>query len=279
MRSESIALLIAGKSRCPFLKRGPHLSQILGPVRSTSYRLASRIANSLGAGMAVPDWEPFDECEIIVVSMPEPVVLPALDELLDAPIRWKNKIVLLCGSQLDSGALGKFAYVGASTASLTAVPGLEDRISIIEGDRRAANAARRLLEQPGMKVVAMNRGKKALLEAAITFATGMALPLLTASVETLRACGMSTNDSLHVSERLFQHTLRVYSRAGRNGWDGPLSLEDQEAVRRQLKALCLLDPLLASYFFENAHHVVRLFRKDPAWVQELQSETGQKASD
>jgi predicted short-subunit dehydrogenase-like oxidoreductase (DUF2520 family) len=211
--------------------------------------------------------------------MPEPWLLPALDDLLEAPIRWKHKMVLLCGSQFDSGVLGKLAFVGASTASITPVPGLDGRVCVVEGDRRAANAARRLLDQPGVKVVTMNRGKKPLFEAGVTFATGLALPLLTASVESLRGCGMNSRDSLYVSERLFQQTLRAYSKAGRKGWEGPVSIEDKDTVRRQVKALFQFDPLLASYFFESAHHAVRLFRKDPAWIEELQSEIGSQAAD
>lgn len=158
------------------LRRLPRIEERLGPVRSTSYRLASRIANALGAGNAVQDWNEFAKCHMILVSMPDPWLVPAIDEMADAPFRWKSKTVLLCGSKYDSAVLNKLAYLGAATASVTPVPGLEDRLSVVEGTRKAVNEARRLMEYPGMKLVGMNSGRKSLFDAGVSFATGLAYP-------------------------------------------------------------------------------------------------------
>ena len=89
---------------------------------------------------------------------------------------------------------------------------------------------------------------------------------------------MNQMEALQTSERLFQQTLRAYTKAGRKGWDGPLAFEDQVAVKMQMQALFELDPLLASYFFENALHVVRLFRKDSGWVQALEGEVRERVA-
>lgn len=271
-RSEALALLIAGNTRIPFLRRLPRLHDRLGPVRSSSLRLASRIANSLNAGTPVQDFQAFDRCAVILISLPETLLAPSLDELAEASIRWRSKTVLLINSRHDSSALAKLAFLGAATASVTPLPGLEDRVFVLDGHRRALNVARTLIEQPGVKTVTMGPGRKSLFEAAVNFSTGLALPLLTATVETLRSCGMSQAHALFVADRLFQQTLRSYAKAGRKGWDGPLPLEDQQALRLQVQALFKLNPLLASYFYESAIHVVRLFRKDPTWVKELESE-------
>lgn len=241
-------------------------------MRSTSFRLASRIANAIGAGSPDQDWRAFDRCSIILVSMPDQLLTAAVDEMAESPVRWRAKTVLLLNSKFDSSALDKLAFLGAATASITPLRGLEDRVLVLEGHRRAMNAGRKLLETPGVKAVSMARGRRPLFEAAVNFATGLALPLLTASVETLRSCGMSQPDALFVSDKLFQQTLRSYNKAGRKGWDGPLPLEDQQALRQQVQALFQLNPLLASYFFESALHVVRLFRKDSAWLKEIESD-------
>jgi len=47
------------------------LPERLGPVKSSSYRLASRIANMLRAGHPVKDYADFESCILILVCVPE----------------------------------------------------------------------------------------------------------------------------------------------------------------------------------------------------------------
>src|SRR5262245_21188409 len=122
-RLQPIALVIAGNTRLPMLRRLPHIEERLGPVRSTSFRLAGGMVKTLGAGHAVQDVREFDSCGIILLSMPDQWLTSSLEELLDANIRWRAKTVLLCGSRHDSSVLEKLAFLGASTGSVTPVPG------------------------------------------------------------------------------------------------------------------------------------------------------------
>src|SRR5262249_11942798 len=135
-----------------------------------------------------------------------------------------------------------------------------------------------LVAAPGVKVMTMDAGRKSLFSAGVNFATGLALPLLAASVETLRACGLDQNDSLAIVERLFQKTRRGYLKGGRKAWEGQLVVQDQEAIRRQVQSLMQLSPQLAEYFYENAMQVTQLFKQDPKWLNELAEHVYPKAA-
>ena len=271
-KSIVVALQAAGKTRDSFLRRLPFLEEALGPVRSTSFRLARRIVNILGAGHAVDDLSTFHEANLVLLALPEMQVACVVDDLVKAPFSWKNKTVVLCDSQMDSGVLSKLAFLGASTGSLTPVPSLDNGLFITEGDLRAVRLARQLVSREGVRVLQMTRGRKSLFDAAIGFSTGLALPLFTATVETMRGCGMTQRDAVFLADRMVQRTLRAYLKAGRKGWEGPLALKDKPGLRRQLQALTKMDPLMATYYLENAMLAVRMFHKDPAWVSELRRE-------
>lgn len=276
-RPAPIALLAAGKVRDSFLRRAAAVKERLGPVRSSSYRLASRISNILGAGFPVENVEAFASCTVILISIPEHCVCAAVQELAGAALDWKPKTVLLCDSACDSGVLRRLGEAGAATGSITPVDGPDGRLYVAEGDRKAIAQAKMLVGGPGVKVVAMDHGRKSLYLAGVNFATGLALPLLAASVETLRATGVEQNDAMAIAERLFQRTLRAYLTGGRRAWEGELVVKNQQAIRRQVQSLFEVSPHLAAYFYQNAMQAAKLFRQDPSWLKELAEEAYPKA--
>ncbi|MBL8174829.1 MAG: DUF2520 domain-containing protein [Bryobacterales bacterium] len=263
-----IALLAAGKTRDSFLRRVPHITERLGPVGSTSLRLASRIVNILQAGVPVGTLEAFAQAAVILISVPDSWLEQFQDELLRCDFRWKEKTVLLFDSKMDSAALGKLADAGAAVGSITPVPLFDEKLAVVEGSRKAVQAARKLMRSPGVRVLTMDAGQKSLFTAGTGFATSLALPLLAASVETLRASGIDQNQALSLAEKLFQKTMRTYLKSGRRGWEGALSAQDRDGVRRQVQALFRESPLLAAYYYENAIKVSEILKQDPAWIRE-----------
>jgi len=241
-------------------------------VCSTSYRLASRIANLLGAGVPQVGLDAFAGSSIILISMPERWIPSIIDQLLEQQFEWKRKTVLLCESGLDSRVLARLRYQGCATGSITPMPGFDEPMYILEGDRKALREARMVVESSGTRTINMDAGSKALFSAGVSFATALALPLLTASVETLRACGIEPADAVTIADRLFQRTVRTYVKSGRKGWEGSLPAQDVEATRSHLQALFQRNPILASYYYENALQVVQMFRKDPHWLSQLRSD-------
>lgn len=204
--------------------------------------------------------------------MPERWIPSVVDQLLEKPFDWKPKTVLLCESGLDSHVLARLRFQGCATGSITPMHGFDEPMYILEGDRKALREARSVVETPGVRTITMDAGSKALFSAGVSFATALALPLLTASVETLRACGIEPTDALTIADRLFQRTVRTYVKSGRKGWEGALPSQDVEATRRHLQALFQRNPILASYYYENALQVVQMFRKDPQWLSQLRSD-------
>lgn len=277
-RSSSLALLAAGRVSDSLLLRIPSLADYLGPIRSSSLRLASRIANILGAGHPVDSTEAFTSSETIIISVPSNWLPQVVDDLVEAPLDWKSKTVLMCDSDLDSCSLNKLAFAGAETGSISQIHDAEENLFVIEGSRKALRIAKHLLQAPGIKIVTMDSGRKPLFDAAISFATTLALPLITASAETLRACGMEQNDSYHVADKLFQRTLRTYLKAGRKGWEGALPDENSSALRQQMIALMERSPLLASYFFENAVRATEILRQNPTWIKAMENDVFRKAA-
>lgn len=267
-RVAPFALVAAGRIRDSFLTRVPRLAERLGPVRSSSFRLASRISNFLGAGYSVESLEAFEHSRVILIAMPKPWLAVAVEQLAGTGFDWKTKSVLLCDSELDSSALEALARLGASTGSIVAVPPGTEPVYLVEGERRALREARTLVGE-GTRVIPMARGQRALFEAGLSFATSLALPLLAASAETMRGCGVSQNDAQFLVERLFQRTLRGYLKGGRKAWEGPLPAQDCDGVARQVQALARVSPVLASYFFQNAVLVSQVFKQDSAWLDSL----------
>jgi predicted short-subunit dehydrogenase-like oxidoreductase (DUF2520 family) len=277
-RVAPFALLAAGKIRDSFLLRVPRLAERLGPVRSSSFRLASRISNFLGAGYSVESFDEFERSRVILVAMPKPWLPVIVEELAGLNWDWKTKTVLLCDGPQDSTALERLALRGAATGSIVAIPPVTEAVYLVEGDRRALREARTLVGDPGTRMITMARGQRALFEAGMSFATSLALPLLIASAESLRASGINQNDAQFLVERLFQKTLRGFLKGGRKAWEGPLSVQDCDQLLLQVQALFRESPLLATYFFENAVLVSQVFKQDPAWLHPLAAAVYPEAS-
>jgi hypothetical protein len=132
----------------------------LGPVKSTSYRLASRIANHLHAGHAVKDFEEFHSCELILVCVPDQMLPQVLDELISARIDFHGKAVVLGSLWLDSSELRELYVRGAAVGSICPLPGFDDLGYLIEGDRLAVARSRRLVEHRDRRAVTIERALK-----------------------------------------------------------------------------------------------------------------------
>src|ERR1700681_784667 len=101
-KAQSVGLIGTGNLTDSPLTRFWALPARLGPVKSASYRVASRIANMLQAGHPVKDYAEFESCVLILVCVPEEDVSQVVSELLSAGISWRGKAVVLCSPWLDS---------------------------------------------------------------------------------------------------------------------------------------------------------------------------------
>lgn len=277
-KQASTALWAAGRISRTFLTRIPSLQEQLGPIGSTSLQLASRISNLLSAGRPTEDLNTFIPCGLVLLAAPESQLDRAVDRLLDSPVNWRGKAVLLCDPVLGSESLSRMAAQGAHVASLSCLEGADERVFVAEGARFAVRMARNLVEGPGVRLVTIDPGRKAVFNAGLCFATGLMLPLMAASVETLRSSGLDQVQALNIGERLFLRTVRTYLKGGRKGWEGPIARKQTHEVIRQIQALAHANPPMGDYYHRQAVLAATLLRQDPRWLTELDPSPRVKAA-
>ncbi|MEK7409576.1 MAG: DUF2520 domain-containing protein [Acidobacteriota bacterium] len=240
-KSRPVALIGAGQLSRSFVTKLPGLPGQLGPVIAPSFRLASRLVNSIRAGHPAQKYEDLHGCRSVLIAVPEALLPEVVSRMAAAGMEWRRKVVLLCDSPLDSSELAPLAARGANTGSLTPMHGFAQRF-VVEGHREAVKEARRLIHDPQARLFEIQRARKGLYLAALSFATGLFTPLADAALQCLRAAGLSRAAAESVAEDLFHKTLRAYLHAGRKAWSGPL------AVQRELEALEDLERPLAQYY-------------------------------
>jgi len=251
-KAKPVALIEAGNLSASPLARFRWPSETLGPVKASSFRLASRISNRLQAGHPVKDYQEFDACGLILICVPDAALAKVLAELNAAAIRWKGKALVLCSAWLDSGELHQLAARGAAVGSLSPIPGFEEARYLVEGDKLAILEARRLVERRQPPVIAIERRLKPFYLAALNCTGTAAFALAMAASECLRHAGVPPLDSAAILERQLSKSLRSYVRGGRRNYPTPRGLA------RQLPPLASKDPALAAYVEQSCRLADRL---------------------
>ena len=162
-KAQLVGLIGTGSLTDSPLTRFWWLSERLGPVKSASYRVASRIANMLQAGHPVKDYAEFESCVLILVCVPEETVPQVVSELVSAGISWRGKAVVLCSTWLDSGDLRELSARGASVGSISPIPGFDDR-ALSGGGRPSGNPPG---QEPGGVSRAAGRSYRAVSQAVL----------------------------------------------------------------------------------------------------------------
>ncbi|HTC90713.1 MAG TPA: hypothetical protein VK686_20560 [Bryobacteraceae bacterium] len=257
-KAQSVGLIGTGSLTDSPLTRFWWLSERLGPVKSASYRVASRIANMLQAGHPVKDYADFESCALILVCVPEETVARVVLEMASAGISWKGKAVVLCSTWLDSGELRELSARGAAVGSIAPIPGFDDERYVVEGDPLAIRQAKSLVEYRGRRAVAIERPLKPFYLAALTCTGTLLFALLQVAFEALRYARISPGLSATLLERQMTRTLRSFLKGGRRAYPVPRELP------RQLRALSAGNPELAHYLEQSCHLASQLMEKQRA---------------
>jgi len=253
-KAQSVGLIGTGSLTDSPLTRFWYLRERLGPVKSASYRVASRIANMLRAGHPVKDYAEFENCDLVLVYVPEESVSQVVNEMASAGISWRGKAVVLCSTWLDSGALLDLAALGASIGSISTIPGFDDERYLVEGDPPAIRHSKNLVEYRERRVVAIERPLKPFYLAALTCTGSLLFALLYVAWESLRRARIPPGLSAKLVERQITRTLRGYLKGGLRGYP------EIRELPRQLDALSI-DPELAQYLEQSSRLVSRLIAK------------------
>jgi predicted short-subunit dehydrogenase-like oxidoreductase (DUF2520 family) len=262
-----VALVAAGAAakECVTALR---LSDRLGPVAASSYRVASRIANSLRAGTAVKDYSALAGCETVLVSVPDSVVSDTVAALRESGIDWGGMAALLYSARRDSRDLRGLRQRHASVGSLRLLEGVGRRF-LVEGDAGAVRAARRLVQDADGKTLELDPGSAVAYLAAVSFSSSLFTPLIEAAAAALRYAGIPPAEASRVAPMLFDRALRAHKHGGKKSWSGPLAVGDEEGVLKEAGALTARDPALGRYYRDACVFALEWFGKHPELLRKV----------
>lgn len=268
MRKQRPLALVGGGTASRYaVVRLPAIASQIGPVKASSFRLASRIANSIRCGYPVRHYSDLKDSPMILLCLPDRAVEKVVSELAASPFDVQGKTVVLCSGELDSRALQTLRDCGAEAASLCPLESIEPEQFLVEGDRAAIRQLRQLLDQ--RRLLEISTDGKSLCLAGFSFATSLTTPLIDAALCCLQGAGLKKNQALLIIERLLNSTFRAYLKGGRKSWTGPLAARDREAIERRMRAVFESDLVLGRFFRESARLTCEHFRRDSEWLSNL----------
>lgn len=255
-------LAAAGSASRSFLPRLPFLARRLGPVASTSYRLAARIANALKAGAAAKELVDLNGSEVILLCAPEASIERLVRGLTEARLDWTAKSLLFCDSRAYTCDFPRFRELGASVASINPIEEYPGRY-VIEGDPDALRQARLLVRDLKGKAIEIASDRIRMYDAARTLAGSLFTPLIETCNECIRQAGLTGPAAATLTEALLQRSLRGFMRSGRKSWSGAIAYANRTAIDREFKALVAAKPLMGGYYRSLAEFAFDLYSTFP----------------
>jgi predicted short-subunit dehydrogenase-like oxidoreductase (DUF2520 family) len=202
------------------------------------------LARNVGA-KTVPLAQATPDADIIWICHTDDA-LAGTARLLARKPGWKNKIVFHSSGALSSDVLAPLKRKGAHTASLhpmmTFVPGATPRMDevpfAVEGDSRAAAAARRIVRDLGAEAFPIRKAAKTLYHALGSFSSPLLVAALATAERVGRASGLSASQTRRVMGPIVRQTLKNYQERGApTAYGGPMKRGDINTVLRHLKEL------------------------------------------
>jgi hypothetical protein len=198
---QEYGLVAAGGVSQSFLARRPGFLAHLGPIKASSFRAARRIALSLRRGHAASQYSVLEPCSVIWISVPEDSLERVLQDLVaQTPIQ--RTMVVLTGLVRDSRRPSALLRAGARVATLNMVDGSGERTFVAEGHPDTMRVLRTLFNAEKKKLIEIAPACKPFYFAGMKLSSSLLLPLISASVESLRAAGFSLADALAVAGSL-----------------------------------------------------------------------------
>ena len=259
--ARSVGLVGSGEATRLFFAKATALANQLGPVKSSSYRVASRIVNGLRAGEPVSDATSLGLCNLVLICVDAGCVHATVAEMVKAELDWKGRSVILCDVPEDAATLSPLAALGAHTASINTFNSEGKMLWIAEGDDVAIRDFKRILLPRATPVLQLAPGTKQVFLAGLTLAS-LPLYLHVVAVECLRAAGIGVGYGRGIAQALSIESIRAATKTGRQAIAHRSSEAGWEASRVQLSALRSFRPDLADVF-ANAMKLVSEFPDAP----------------
>ncbi|NDJ10370.1 MAG: DUF2520 domain-containing protein [Acidobacteriia bacterium] len=227
------ALVGAGPAATSLAGALAHGPGRLGPVVGVSYRVASRLANSLGIGTPARDTAALRNTELILFHAPLQQMKILADQFEHAGINWsgKNLIFVDC----DSSPMERAPMSNASFAWITKCP-IPGRLAV-GGSGTARVAAIRLASAHDRRPLIVPATARSAFQAAMLLGGAALTPLIDSVAHILRGTGMLDKVASQTAVALFTATIQAYARSGRQSWEWHVHEPDIDTLESHLNSL------------------------------------------
>jgi len=210
-------VLGAGAVGASLIGRLPSKARELGPVSAVSYRVASRIANTLRAGYPVRTADELGDVQGVLLHSPPDYIETLLGLLEGADIDWKGKALVFCDCFASPAVIERLRAKGASTAVARQL-GIPGRLVVEGNDGAGLRAARRIARELRMKAVEISPDSTDSFDAAVTLGSAAISPLIDRAAALLRRAGIGDPEAARIASSLFEQTAREYAHSGKQSW-------------------------------------------------------------
>jgi predicted short-subunit dehydrogenase-like oxidoreductase (DUF2520 family) len=240
----AVELARAGFEICEVLSRATRSSQ--AAARSLARRTGARAATIKTARL---------DCDLIWFCVPDREIRAAAARF-ERTTEWAGKIAFHSSGALSSDELEVLRRRGAAVASLHpmmsfvrgSLPRLEGVFFAAEGDRKAVQAARRIVGRLGGELSLISKQKKAAYHAWGTFISPLLLALLVTAERVAVAAGVPRHKARRSTLPIAGQTLANYGNlTPARAFSGPIVRGDAATVRRHLQVLAKVPEARAVY--------------------------------
>ena len=213
----------------------PRKSRQIGPVAGVSFRVASRMANSLRAGHAARSADELNETPVILFHAPADQIRTLAELLGQARINWKDKTLIFCDCEVAFPIAGRFRLLGATTAVARQF-GIAGTI-MVEGTGPALACAHRIAADLRLRAVEIAPGASDVFAATLTLATVALTPLVNRAATLLKASGLRDKAAVLMATALFEHTIQDYGHSGKQSWAWHVREPATEQIEAEIAAV------------------------------------------
>jgi hypothetical protein len=248
----------AGAVSASLIGRLPLKAREIGPVAAVSYRVASRIANTLRAGFPVRSADELNDVPAVLFHSP-PDQAQSLLALLDDPaIDWAGKSLIFCDCSVPVAVRERFQTRGASVvvAREFGLPGCV----VLEADKgrdAALQTVQRIARQLHLKTIEIPPASADVFDAAVTLGSGAFTALIDSTAGLLREAGMRDTEAARIAASFFEQTARDYVHSGKQSWTWYVRKPPVAQLHAQLKAAgAELEPVMKQlllFSFDTFH--------------------------
>jgi hypothetical protein len=251
-----LGLIIEGNSTHSEILRLPSIVQDLGPVKSSSIRVARRHSNQIRAGYPVADYQELHAANLILIKLADSSVPRVIEELCASDLPMKGLGFVICESWLHTEAMEPLARRGANVSTIVKLPSVSTPRFVVEGDMKAVRQVRRFLSRNSTRSIELRPEHKHLIFASELLSITVPIALLGSAKQLLRESGLSGNVLWDILDQMARKMVLDFSRGSRRDASGLLSDCPSEATRSYLDLLERSQPSIASLLRQHLRLVL-----------------------